>query len=89
LKFPASDKEKMLVHQAMRELKESLAKSAQLAEELIYLLDDNFLAVTAQYRKELFPAIDRIGSAMWQLNLRFFKTLTQKERIIKSENEAE
>ena len=79
----------MLVHQAMRELKESLAKSAQLAEELIYLLDDNFLAVTAQYRKELFPSIDRIGSAIWQFNLRFFKTLTQKERIIKSENEAE
>lgn len=89
MKFPASDEEKMLVHQAMRELKQSLAKSAQLAESLHYMLDENFLAVTAEYRKELLPDIDRIGAAMWQLNIRFFRTLTQKERIIKSENEAE
>ncbi|MGA0163942.1 MAG: hypothetical protein ACO3LE_06775, partial [Bdellovibrionota bacterium] len=89
LKFPASDEEKMLVHQAMRELKQSLAKSAQLAESLLYMLDENFLAVTAEYRKELLPDIDRIGAAMWQLNIRFLRTLTQKERIIKSENEAE
>ncbi len=85
MNFPASDQEKMLVHEAMRELKQSLAKSAQLAEHLIYLLDDNFLAVTAEYRKELFPSIDRINSALWKLNLRFFKTLTQKERIIAGE----
>jgi len=78
----------MLVHQSMRELKQSLAKSAKLAEELIYLLDENFLAITAEYRKELFPDIDRISSAMWQLNIRFFRTLIQKERIIASENEA-
>jgi len=89
LKFPASDEEKMLVHQAMRELKQSLAKSAQLAEHLIYLLDDNFLAITAEYRKELFPSMNKISNALWQLNIRFFKTLTQKERIIASENEAE
>lgn len=89
MKFPASDEEKMLVHQAMRELKQSLAKSAQLAESLIYLLDDNFLAITAEYRKELFPSVDKISGALWQLNLRFFKTLTQKERIIASESEAE
>jgi hypothetical protein len=89
LKFPASDEEKMLVHQAMRELKQSLAKSAQLAEHLIYLLDDNFLAITAEYRKELFPSMSKIESALWQLSIRFFKTLTQKERIIKSESEAE
>lgn len=89
MKFPASDQEKMLVHQAMRELKESLAKSAQLAERLIYLLDENFLAITAEYRKELFPSMDKISNALWQLNVRFFRTLTQKERIIKSENEAE
>ena len=89
LKFPASDEEKMLVHQAMRELKQSLAKSAQLAESLIYLLDDNFLAITAEYRKELFPSMDKISNALWQLNIRFFRTLTQKERIIASENEAE
>ena len=88
MNFPASDEEKMLVHQAMRELKQSLARSAQLAEHLIYLLDDNFLAVTAEYRKELFPSIDKINSALWQLNLRFFKTLTQKERIIASEKES-
>lgn len=79
----------MLVHQAMRELKQSLAKSAQLAEHLIDLLDDNFLAITAEYRKELFPSVDKISSALWKLNLRFFKTLTQKERIIASNEQSE
>jgi len=78
----------MLVHQTMRELKQSLAKSAQLAEHLIDLLDDNFLAITAEYRKELFPNVDRISSALWKLNLRFFKTLTQKERIIASNEQS-
>lgn len=89
MNFPASDEEKMLVHQAMRELKQSLAKSAQLAEHLIDLLDDNFLAITAEYRKELFPSVDKISSALWKLNLRFFKTLTQKERIIASNEQSE
>lgn len=79
----------MLVHQKVRELKESLAKSAILAESLTDLLDENFLAITAQYRKELFPDFDRISVVFWKLNLRFFKTLTQKERIIPSQNEAQ
>lgn len=89
MNFPASDEEKMLVHEAVRELKQSLARSAKLAEHLVNILDDNFLALSHQYRKELFPSVDQICAALWKINIRFIKTLTQKERIIKSENKTE
>jgi uncharacterized membrane protein (DUF106 family) len=85
LNFPASDEETRLVHQSMRELKDALEKAAILSEKLVDTLEDNFLAVTSDYRKELFPAQTRICSSIWKLSILFFRTLTQKQRIIPSE----
>lgn len=80
--IPASDQEKKLVHQKMNELKESLAKSADLAEALISLLDENFLAIDKEYKKELTRDYTKIGAAMWQVNISLHKMLQHKSRII-------
>ena len=80
--IPASEQEKSLVHEKMSELKESLARSADLAEALISSLNENFLAIDKEYRKELMKEYEKIGSAMWQANMSLHKMLQHKSRII-------
>lgn len=83
--FPASDDEKQLVKDAIEKLRDSLAKSADLAESLISLLNDNFLAIDKEYKKELSKEYDKIGAAMWQTNIALHKMLQHKERIVSKE----
>lgn len=83
--FPASDNEKQLVKDAIKKLRDSLAESADLAESLIGLLNDNFLAIDKEYKKELSREYDKIGAAMWQTNTALHKMLQHKERIVSKE----
>lgn len=83
--FPASDDEKQLVKDAIEKLRDSLAESADLAESLISLLNDNFLAIDKEYKKELSKEYDKIGAAMWQTNIALHKMLQHKERIVSKE----
>ena len=80
--IPASDNEKEIVHKAMSDLTESLARSADLAGDLISLLDENFLAIDKEYKKQLTKEYDKIGAAMWQTNLALHKMMQHKQRII-------
>ncbi len=83
--IPASEQEKKLVHDKMNELKESLARSADLAEALISLLNENFLAIDKEYKKELNKDVDKIGAAMWQANISLHKMIQHKSRIISTD----
>jgi hypothetical protein len=80
--IPASENEKQIVHEAMRELKESLARSADLANALISLLDENFLAIDKNYKMQLTREYDKIGAAMWQANICLHKMMQHQQRII-------
>jgi ABC-type Fe3+/spermidine/putrescine transport system ATPase subunit len=83
--FPASDNEKEIVHKAMSDLRESLARSADFAETLISLLDENFLAIDAEYKKQLTREYQKIGAAMWETNIALHKMMQHKQRIISPE----
>lgn len=85
----ASEQEKKLVREKMSELLNSLSESASLAEELISLLDENFLAVDNEYRKQMEKEYQKIGSALWQVNVSLYKMLQQKSRIIAPETEGQ
>lgn len=85
--FSASDDEKLLIANAISSLKESLAESANLAESLISLLNDNYLAIDKGYKRELADEYTRIGSALWQLNLVLHRMMQHKERIISKDEE--
>lgn len=80
--IPASDNEKQIVHKAMSDLEESLVKSANLAEALISLLDENFLAIDKEYKKQLTKEYDKIGAALWLANLSLYKMMEHRQRII-------
>ena len=54
-------------------------------ETLISLLNDNFLAIDKEYKKELSKEYDKIGAAMWQTNIALHKMLQHKERIVSKE----
>lgn len=80
--IPASENEKQIIHKAMSELRESLARSADLAETLISLLDENFLAIDKNYKMQLAKEYDKIGAAMWQTNICLHKMMQHQQRII-------
>jgi len=82
MQFPASDEEKQLVHESVRELIESLSKSASLANNLVALLNENFLAISKDYRKELLASVTEIDACLWHLSLQVYNMNKAKERII-------
>lgn len=82
MQFPASDEEKQIVHQNIAELVESLAKSANLASDLVALLNENFLAINQEYRKEIIAGAAKIDTCLWHLNLQIYNMSKNKERII-------
>jgi ABC-type nitrate/sulfonate/bicarbonate transport system ATPase subunit len=69
----------------MGDLRESLARSADFAETLISLLDENFLAIDAEYKKQLTREYQKIGAAMWETNIALHKMMQHKQRIISPE----
>jgi hypothetical protein len=82
MQFPASDKEKQLVHLFVRKLKENLEATAESARELEDLLLDNHLAVDKKYRKQLLESMMEIDSFAWRLNVQTARMNNRKERII-------
>jgi hypothetical protein len=82
MQFPASDEEKRLVHESVRELIESLSKSASLASNLVAFLNENFLAISKDYRKELLASVTEIDASLWHLSLQVYNMNKAKERII-------
>ncbi len=82
VQFPASDDEKQAVHESVRELIESLSKSASLASNLVALLNENFLAISKDYRKKILGSVTEIDASLWHLNLQIHNMNKAKERII-------
>jgi len=80
--IPPSEKEVEAVRLAMKELKESLTKSSQLAGEFVEMLEENFLAIDEWNRKELFTASMSIDVALWDLRVSLYKMRDYKSRII-------
>lgn len=85
--IPASESEKKAVHEAMNELRESLTRSADLAEALISLLNENFLAIDKNYKMQLTKEYDKIGAAMWQTNICLHKMMQHQQRIIEASSD--
>jgi hypothetical protein len=80
--FPASEEEKELVHETMHELKASLLQSATLGNTLISLLNENYLAISKEYRKELLQSVTEIDAFLWHLSLQLHNMNKNKERIV-------
>ena len=76
----------MLFRSAMRELRESLMNSSRLAEEFVAMLNDNFLAIDDEHRKELFVASMGIDVALWDMNVSLHKMRNHQSRIISKES---
>ena len=70
----------------MHELRESLMKSSKLAEKFVAMLNDNFLAIDDQHRKELLVASMGIDVALWDMNVSLHKMRNHQSRIISKES---
>lgn len=82
MQFPASDKEKQLVHLSACKLKEKLEAAAESARNLEDLLLDNHLAVDKEYRKLLLENMTELDSFAWRLSVQTARMNNRKERII-------
>ena len=82
MQFPASDKEKQLVHLSTCKLKQKLEAAAQSAVELENLLLENHLAIDKEYRKLLLENMTELDSFAWRLSVQAARMNNRKERII-------
>lgn len=82
MKIPPSEKELNSVHAKIQELKAALSNAANLSEDLIEFLNDNFLALDNECKKVLTIENIKIGSAMWQINVQQYKMQEYRERIV-------
>jgi len=82
MQFPASDKEKQLVHLSVCKLKEKLEAAAESAKELEDLLLDNHLAINKEYKKLLLENMTELDSFAWRLSVQTARMNNRKERII-------
>jgi hypothetical protein len=85
--IPASKEEKRLVHESMGKLKNKLLECSELAKEMIAMLEENYLAIDQEYKKQLSRETETIMCVMWKLNIRLYKMQDQKTRIISPEIE--
>lgn len=60
--------------------------SSRLAEEFVAMLNDNFLAIDDEHRKELFVASMGIDVALWDMNVSLHKMRNHQSRIISKES---
>jgi len=82
MQFPASDKEKQLVHLFVCKLKEKLEAAAESAKDLEDLLLDNHLAINKEYKKLLLENMTELDSFAWRLSVQTARMNNRKERII-------
>lgn len=86
MNFPASQKEIEFVNGTIIECRDCLARAAIEIAELHSYLDENYLAIDAECKKELDKQITDIESKMWALKIMFVKMRNNPERIIKKES---
>jgi hypothetical protein len=89
MKIPPSEKELNSVHEKIQELKTALCNAANLSEDLIEFLNDNFLALDDECKKNLTIESVKIGSAMWQINVQQYKMQEHRERIVSAKPEGQ
>lgn len=82
MKFPASEKEKEIIHESAQDLVQSLEVSARLAQELIDKLNENFLSIDKDYKKEFSDLAARVDVCMWKMNLQLYSMREHPERIL-------
>lgn len=70
---------------SVRELEIAMCQAATLSANLIEILEDNFLAIDKNYRKQILIHEEKIMSNLWKLNIVLCKMNNFKERIISSE----
>ena len=86
MNFPASQKEIEFVNGAIIECRDCLARAAIEIAELHSYLDENYLAIDVECKKELDRQITDIESKMWALKIMLVKMRNNPERIIKKES---
>ena len=86
MNFPASTKEIEFVNHAMIACRYCLSRAADEIAELHSYLDDNYLAIDSEYKRELDKEITVIESKMWALKIMLVKMRNNPERIIKKES---
>jgi len=82
MKFPASDKEKELVHLSCCRVHKSLSEAADSMNALENLLKENHIAMSEEYRKIVFEKIREISSSSWRIKVQAFNMNKFEERII-------
>ena len=74
-----------MICDSTNELRESMRKSAEMAEKTIEMLKENFLSIDENLRKKLDTENARINSAMWEMNVILYKMQDYKERVVSEE----
>lgn len=74
-----------MICDSTNELRESMRKSAEMAEKTIEMLKENFLSIDENLRKKLDAENARINSAMWEMNVILYKMQDYKERVVSEE----
>lgn len=69
----------------MKLCEESLRDAGITLDGLHGYLDNNYLAIDSEYKKELDKEITSIESKMWALKIMLVKMRNNPERIIKKE----
>jgi hypothetical protein len=85
MKIPASKQEVQMICDSTNELRESMRKSAEMAEKTIEMLKENFLSIDENLRKKLDAENVRINSAMWEMNVILYKMQDYGERVVSEE----
>lgn len=74
-----------MICDSTNELRESMRKSAEMAEKTIEMLKENFLSIDENLRKKLDAENARINSAMWEMNVILYKMQDYGERVVSEE----
>lgn len=85
MKIPPSKEELKAVRDSVRQLEIAMCQAAILSANLIEILEDNFLAIDKNYKKQILIHEEKIMSNLWKLNIVLCKMNDFKERIISSE----
>lgn len=86
MNFPASEREIQTVRNLMNLCEESIQNAGITLDGLHGYLDDNYLAIDSEYKRELDKEITVIESKMWALKIMLVKMRNNPERIIKKES---
>jgi len=69
ISFPVSEQEKQLVHSAIVKLQKNLKEAAQAAKDVLEIFDDDFLAITEDYQKQIARELTEVSSAVFRIRI--------------------